>query len=510
MNERTLDTWEYIAMSDRNGEARMRKVMSGFRARDERKMERRRSSIPAKVRERVDAIVHRINGRAPWYGDGTNPDEIAQGMKQYRRRNPEAEEPGRREAAERQSAALVRLLVGERKRKKQRKKQKRRAADRAAGVPVDIGSIARRMGWKRGSVSVTVAPDGAVVARGIPRQEHLMSKASKRFRRDREREAEKLTRQIIREELGPEAPAAAVKEITKDMIGKGTLKTDGVKAVVAIREQGGARIMGFGAEVTGVEWQQGKEYIDILRTLGESWTRISRVMSDDGNPGFAKSAYDSKHVMTRKAVERLQEFVAAIDATVVAGARQVLARERAGMTNKPEDLNVKDNPRFPRMKALYDELRRLGITVDRIAKEGFGYAHGPTLHQTLQRRGDPGEERIAKAEAFLQSVRDEIKGRHRAALEAATTAATEPPPSPVEPEKAPEPTPAEAITAARVREAVAAESLDPFAWMTEVQDGLMEIMSRVERHRDRAPKILRGSYNEAIGKIVTLAAEFER
>ncbi len=481
MNERTLDVVEYIAMSDRNGVGRAMKVWAGLKQRDgSRKKEKPRRMYDPALLERIDAIVWRLTGDRPNYGTGT-PEELENARPRRHRCLAEREE--REEAKERESGAEERAaaLVTEEARQKAW-----READAEAG---------RRWAEARKVEHKETGAD-----RFTQKLEAFMG-SSRKLRRKLEKEAGRIVRRVVKEEIGAEAPAAAVKEIARDMMRDPVTRNASVTAVKAIKHEE-ATAMGFGAEITGHEWQEGRRDIEVIRALGENWTGISRIMDDDYEPGYARSAYDSKHVMKRESVRRLREFVNAIDPAVVEGARQVIAKEKAGMKQTPEELKVKDNPRFIRLKAIFDELVGLGLKKEVIAREAFGYTQGGTLHNTLQRRGDPGEERLAQAEAYLTRVKDERKGRHAANGKhkhggppmtlGEIVRAEEPAPPP---RAAPKPAPT-------VR--------DPYAWIADVQAGLLALAEKVEGEKATAPAMFRGPYDVVIEKLTKLAEEFER
>lgn len=302
--------------------------------------------------------------------------------------------------------------------------------------------------------------------------------------------------------------------------------------------------MGFGAEVDGEQWQDARRMMAVFRFHKHSWTDISNACGMK-NRGWARSAYDSKHVLTAgdfRTLERTytktftpEQIEQAMRVIRVSGMLQIenIGRGLLKSVDQAIDELQKEienggsdaqlSPKYHRMKAIIDELVAppFSRTFKWVAESVFGYSQATSLHEIVRRKGAPSDEKMARAEAMLLRIRNEtydmLAKAHQTTdeqmrepdklgstelVESGDAPAVFEPPPPIE---APAPV-VETRVSVPVKEP---ESVGAFDWTRDVQDGLMQIVEQIERKKATAPKILRPSYDEAIKKIMTLAEEFE-
>lgn len=158
-----------------------------------------------------------------------------------------------------------------------------------------------------------------------------------------------------------------------------------------------------GAVVSGAQWHDGRRALQILRRCGLSWTRISKLLGLD--PGWAKSVFESKHVMTVEQLAMLAREINKLQPVEVEAAMRHLDGEPteadavsfAATTSRAAEAAA----RLARANGL---ARRILSTPGCKWKEvatAFGYASGSSAQTSLRTSGNIPAYKSDAAERWL-------------------------------------------------------------------------------------------------------------
>lgn len=183
--------------------------------------------------------------------------------------------------------------------------------------------------------------------------------------------------------------------------------------------------VGYGAEISGSDWMEGRELIQMLRFLGPmGWNEISKQLGSS-NRGLADAMYRSKHVMKQEHLDNLRRLVAEYPEEKVAQARRaVRAEEERREGRQPsgdlvsevanrlhveggvdllrgsfEGRVTQEVTKVMRAREIADWIRsRPGGSWEKVARV-FGYSGAASVATSL-RKGSIGEDRLEQAEQW--------------------------------------------------------------------------------------------------------------
>lgn len=222
--------------------------------------------------------------------------------------------------------------------------------------------------------------------------------------------------------------------------------------------------MGTGGQhkVEYKEWQRWREDINTLREVGYSWTELSVVLGHSES-GYVSHAYEHRAILEPDTIRRTRELVKS-------RAVQELLKKKQPQPPQGEDEGDDSEERKRQAREVKDALVELGLTVGEIGVQAFGYSNANSLTSALAPSGTgPPWDRIKQAQAYLQQQNGK-------------------------PSREEEPKPA-----------------DPWGWIDEVRDALLEQAVKVEQHATLVPEAFRGPFKEKVDALVNLAdKEFRR
>lgn len=260
--------------------------------------------------------------------------------------------------------------------------------------------------------------------------------------------------------------------------------------------------------LTGQQWHDYRRAVDRLREARDEdgntlygWNDLSKLLGVSDR-GFARAAYDSKHVCTLDALQ--------------AAEAEVQRLEAEGVFDRPDPNANGDHP--PALKGkltsnaqayvnAIDELRNnFQATHDDIS-EALGSTSVKTTYPRLKRR-----DQTHVKDDTLADVLRLVKGCRRGDVPWMENGRPEPTPAPAETDEAPQQQPAEDAGAEGPTPAPA--SLDEvsaqlLSLTVEVGDRIDTIVDGLNAMRDDAPKMLRPGYDRMVEQLRAAATVFD-
>ena len=289
------------------------------------------------------------------------------------------------------------------------------------------------------------------------------------------------------------------------------------------------------------EWQRFRTLTEEARTEN-SWRELALKLGR--NEGWAEAAYQHRGLVDDTAIRDMERLV--MKQRAERDGIQSVAHDRSTgniigahalvpVLNEKADREEDDRLADPNVREYVDTVSELRATPYRLYWDQigriFGYPSGGGAKMAFSHGRSMQSWRLERARPIVAMIRggqlaEAVRLADRTPLpkdgkrEATITdqaiadlqvgpglAVTEPP--------APAPPPAPATA----RAALAAPAPippapppapDAFAWLDDVQVGLMELAERVQAEMEKAPKMMHDPYRSAIEKLSALAAEFDR